>query len=70
MKKLNAFQKMQIPKNLDEYDGPMITACSECLQASCWQGILMCWDSTNAGTIELPRGYLKKLNLENECYWR
>lgn len=52
-----------------EYEGPMITVCDKCLQASCWQGIFMCWDSGNAGTVDLPMGLLEELKFENKSYW-
>ena len=45
-----------------------IIVCDKCFQASCWQGIFMCWESQFAGTIELSIEELKKLNLENPCY--
>jgi len=46
-----------------------ITVCSECLTASCWQGIFMCDENQNAGTVEKTIGELKELNLENQEYW-
>ena len=40
-----------------------VTVCSECLQASCWQGVFMCDRSQTAGTIEKTIKELKKMNL-------
>lgn len=47
-----------------------VTVCDKCLQASCWQGIFMCWESRGAGTTEKTIAELRDLNLENECYWK
>jgi len=46
-----------------------ITVCSKCLRASCWLGLLSCDDSTSAGTVEMTREELEKLNLEPPVYW-
>lgn len=46
-----------------------ITVCNKCKRASCWQGIFYCNDSTDAGTIEMTREELEKLNLEHPSYW-
>ena len=48
----------------------LITVCDKCLKASCWQGVFMCDDSVNAGTIEKSISELKKLNLEHSDYWK
>ena len=29
-----------------------VTVCDKCLKASCWQGVYMCNDTRNAGTVE------------------
>jgi len=47
-----------------------ITVCDKCLRACCWQGILMCDESMEAGTTEKTISELKKLNLEHEDYWK
>jgi len=44
-------------------DTDLITVCSKCLQASCWNGEFMCQKAHNAGTIELTVAKLKRLNL-------
>ncbi len=46
-----------------------ITVCDQCLTACCWLGILMCWESTNAGTTEKSIDELRKLNREDPMYW-
>jgi hypothetical protein len=46
-----------------------VTVCSECLRASCWQGLFMCEKSANAGTIDLDIRYLEKRALEHPSYW-
>jgi len=47
-----------------------ITVCDQCWRASCWQGIFMCDDATNAGVAKAPIAQLRRLALENECYWK
>jgi hypothetical protein len=47
-----------------------ITVCAECLQASCWQAIFMCDKSKEADVRRMTVSQLRKLNLENECYWK
>lgn len=46
-----------------------VTVCSECFQASCWQGKFMCYDSAHASTIDLPVWALRRLSLEHESHW-
>ena len=46
-----------------------VTVCDKCLKASCWQGVYMCNDTRNAGTVEKTIKELKKLKLENSSYW-
>lgn len=48
----------------------MITVCSHCLCASCWQGDFYCDKYKTAGTVEKPVDELRKLGLEHEDYWR
>jgi hypothetical protein len=48
----------------------LTTVCSECLRASCWQGIFMCDKARSAGTVQKTRRQLRKLALENPDYWR
>src|SRR5574338_265036 len=47
----------------------LITVCSECLQASCWQGEFYCDDYKTAGTKRLTIRELRKLDREHESYW-
>jgi len=51
-------------KHLDD----KITVCDKCLKASCWQGIFMCVESRDAGTIEKTRRELIKLDKEHTDY--
>ena len=46
-----------------------VTVCDRCLRATCWHGNFMCDDAKNAGTVEKTVDELRKLNLENPCYW-
>lgn len=46
-----------------------ITVCDHCLQASCWQGIFMCWESLEAGTVEKTIKELEELGLEDKSFW-
>lgn len=46
-----------------------ITVCSECLQASCWQGEFYCDNARTAGTVEKTRAELEALALEHPHYW-
>lgn len=48
----------------------LIPVCSECLQASCWQGIFMCDNAQTASMVYKTRRELRKLNRENPCYWK
>jgi len=47
----------------------LVTVCSKCLQASCWQGIFMCGEARYAGTTDLPVSDLKELGREHPSYW-
>lgn len=49
--------------------GRLVTVCDKCLQASCWQGIMMCDGARNAGTVDKSIGELKQLALEHPSYW-
>lgn len=50
-------------------DTRYVTVCSECLRATCWQGMFMCDKAYGAGTFDLDVEYLKVRALENPCYW-
>ncbi len=54
---------------VDEGRGEMVTVCSSCLQASCWQGIFFCNNAKTAGIVQKRAEELKKLNLEHPSYW-
>jgi hypothetical protein len=49
-------------------DEELITVCDNCYRASCWHGIFMCDDSDIAGTIELSRRELLRINKEHPDY--
>ena len=51
-------------------DDALITVCDSCHQASCWQAIFMCQNSTYAGTVQMTVGELRKLNIEHPSYWK
>ncbi len=52
-------------------DDMLITVCSECERACCWQGEFMCDDARLAGTVDLTVGELRRNPRgENERYWR
>lgn len=58
------------PESVTEPDDDrLVTVCDKCLQASCWQGIFMCQDAQNAGTVEKTVRELKALGRENPSYW-
>lgn len=52
-----------------EADTTRVTVCDRCLQASCWQGIFMCWESRAAGVTTKTIAELHHLNLEHPDYW-
>lgn len=51
-------------------DDRKVTVCDECLQASCWQGILLCDKARDAGPIEKTVSELRALDREHEWYWK
>jgi hypothetical protein len=54
----------------ESQDDDLITVCSECLQASCWQDWFMCEKSQSADTVQKTRRELKELNREHPSYWK
>ncbi len=50
-------------------DENLVTVCSECLCACCWQGIFYCQRAKTAGTVKRTRRELRKLEREHESYW-
>lgn len=46
-----------------------VTVCANCLQASCWHGILMCERAREVGTVERTVGRLRFLDRESPDYW-
>jgi len=47
----------------------IITVCSECLKASCWQQVFCCEKCQSAGIMRLPESRLRELNREQCDYW-
>lgn len=47
-----------------------IPVCSECLMASCWQGVFMCEKNRTAGVVYKTRQQLRKLSREHPSYWK
>lgn len=51
-------------------DTDVVTVCDKCFQASCWHGEILCWESQNAGTVEMTVTELReKATGEHEAYW-
>lgn len=46
-----------------------VTVCASCLCASCWQGIFMCIESRDVGTVEMPVTELDTLNREHPNHY-
>lgn len=54
-----------------QYLSQEITVCSECLQASCWQGAFFCEKATHASTKRLTRKDLFEIATgEHPSYWK
>ncbi len=48
----------------------LVTVCSKCKQASCWQGKFFCDEAIKAGTVQMRIIDLIRLNTgEHPCYW-
>jgi hypothetical protein len=47
----------------------LVTVCSACLRASCWQGKFMCDEAQTASTRQMPVAELRQLKLEHPSYW-
>jgi hypothetical protein len=48
----------------------IVTVCSACKRACCWQGIFYCDEYKTAGTIDMRVGDLAGLDLEHPSYWQ
>lgn len=46
-----------------------VVVCSECLRASCWQGVFMCEKSRHADVVEKSVSELEELGLEHSDWW-
>lgn len=51
-------------------DKHMVTVCSACLTAACWQGEFYCDEAWSAGTVEKSVKELKAIGRENPEYWK
>lgn len=47
----------------------LVTVCSKCLRASCFQGLFFCEDYKTAGTLEKTVKELLELKLEHSDYF-
>lgn len=50
-------------------DDRLVTVCSDCLCASCWQGIFYCSTAKSAGTVKKTVAELRARNFEDPHYW-
>ncbi len=49
----------------------LITVCSKCYEASCWQGEFMCDESKTAGTLKLSiEALIARGTREHPSYWQ
>lgn len=48
----------------------LIEVCEKCYKASCWQGVFMCEEYKNAGTIFVTRETLIEMAYEHPDYWK
>ena len=53
-------------------DDDQICVCSDCLRASCWQGLLFCETALNpdSDVVYKTRKELGELALEDPRYWK
>ena len=47
----------------------LVTVCSACLRASCWQGQFMCDAAQGAGTVERTVSDLRQMAREHPTWW-
>jgi hypothetical protein len=48
----------------------LVTVCSACLTASCWQYVFLCDKHKSAGTVQKTVAQLRALGLEHHSYWK
>lgn len=48
----------------------LVTVCSACLTAACWEGIFYCQDYRTAGTVQMTVAQLRQMARESPDYWR
>jgi len=51
-------------------DQRKVMVCSACLRACCWQGVMMCDEYMEAGTVDKTIKELKELKREHSDYWK
>lgn len=53
-------------------DDDLITVCSDCLRASCWQGYFFCDTALDpdSSIVQKKRSELAELALEDSRYWK
>lgn len=47
----------------------LVTVCSECLRASCWQGMSFCDVAQWSSTVDKPISELRRLGYESPKFW-
>lgn len=53
----------------EPHETELVTVCSACLRASCWQELFVCDDHRHAPTEQRTRGELRAMDLEHSSYW-
>ena len=48
----------------------LVTVCDRCRQASCWQGVFMCDEAREAGTVDVPVSVLRVEAREAPDFWK
>jgi hypothetical protein len=63
--------RVQNGATLDRYHKDrLVTVCSACLKASCWNYEFVCEEYRTAGTVEKTVGELTALGLEHPDHWK
>lgn len=60
---------MTAPEKPASDEERLVTVCDRCRQASCWQGIFMCDEAREAGTVDVPLSVLRAEAREHPDYW-
>lgn len=62
--------KYRMKTHKDKIQSIKIEVCDACFQASCWQGVFMCYNSYSAGTVVKTIKELKEINTgEHPSWW-